>query len=180
MAMYRAPRNEVFGPMIQTGKMSDRWPWLTQKFWPNIDRQGPGKIQRVLELVDAVLTKEDRQRLLRHQLSDSDAYRLVNRTVKSCKEISWTAFTLKAIKAGRTYAAQKAACPKHFKPTARAKTQVMGMANNLIGFDFAKFVPDYNHNGARRSNISLVQHYEDKLLPEMQEFVDEFHSADVI
>ena len=176
MAMYRAPNNHVLGAMVNYGKLCDRTTWLTQQFFPSADRQAPGKIMKVLDLVDAVLTREDRQKFLRHQMSDSEANRFVNRTVKQCKEIAWTMLKLRQIDDAKNFASRKAACPKHYKAGPRVSSQILGMSNNIGTFELEQYVPDYDVAGhPRRSRKSLCEHYDDTMLPRLSALVAQYH-----
>ena len=159
MCMCNAPRNSVFGPMVPPapGKLCERATWVVQKSFPNCDRQTKPKVERVLNFVDGLWSKEERIKILQHSLPDSEALRHFRDLANKARELAWV---INCIRKFENAAPQrkKQALPKKNKPGRQCGTQVLGIANNIGTFDFQDYIPNYDKEGfPRKSRISLEE-----------------------
>ena len=174
MTMYTDPQcgfPQARGP----GRLDDRISWVMQKVFPTKDRQSQKKIQRVLLFVDGVWTEQERQRVIRRELSDAEALNFFTLLAKRCLKIAWTASKVAGIEAVGDEESKKKKCPKKSEPTKQASTQMLGMSNMLQTFEFDAFIPDYDKDGNPRDSLVTLQQYGEAAQQQLAEYVRKYH-----
>ena len=133
--VHEQPRNNVFAPMAAKPMLSDLTAWVhTNIFQGRGSSTNRGSIHKVLTLVDAMWTTEERENLRNHRLEAMDMIRLCD---KIDKDVVRCCHVLK----------KRDKLPKSAEPMAQASSAMLGAANNLSLLpqsELEKFVPNWN------------------------------------
>ena len=175
MTMYTSPGNLGFPQERGPGRLDDRITWVMQKIFPTKDRQSQRKIERVLLFVDGVWTEQEREKVIKRQLSDTEALNFFTILAKRCLKIAWTASKVASIEAVEDEATRKKRCPKKSSPTKQASTQMLGMGNMLQTFEFEAFIPDYDKDGNPRRSLVTLEQYGESAQQQLEQYVQQYH-----
>ena len=105
------------------------------------------KIQRALNLVDAIWTREERDSIINHRLPVIEAIRLFNTIAKRAVEVAHLC---------------NINVPSSPKPTAQSKSFVAGLSNKIRHMALEDYVPDWTGDGSTKAGITLVQYAESR------------------
>ena len=125
--------------------------WTTQVWSTNVRQKdrAQNKVRRILKLVDAMWTKEDRQRLMEGKMGKIESSRYFEKLAKDCLYTAWIFSKRKK---------------KSTELPGGCKTTILGMANLLAGKDefIDKFIPRWDGDGKMESRMTLSEATEDQ------------------
>jgi len=146
--MHTDPTQRCFNSLKTGGKnLDEQAAWVNSELFKS-RKDCRRKIQLSLQLLDAIWTKEERDKIINKKLgSDNDHIRLHKDVCNRAKEI---VFVLKKTNKKKT------------KASNQMKDAILGLANHITqGLDingkFTDYVPDWNDDGKRKSAMTLHQ-----------------------
>ena len=141
--MYDAPRNIVFSPLQRASVfLEDRSAWVFNKIFAANDKRNMLKIQRSLQLIDALWTPDERQKIIYHRLDSLSAIRLFG---EISKRVVNAAHVLKSN------------TPKTGYPCGRAGAGLLGLANNIRHFNLESYIPNWETDSSITAPETLLQ-----------------------
>ena len=98
------------------------------------------KVEKILRLIDALWTKEEREKTINHEFQDDQEVLLFKDLARRCANAAHVILHMNNYN-------QHDILPNRHKPTNRCGTQVSGLSNNLGDFNISSFVPNWNQEG---------------------------------
>lgn len=146
-AMHEDIDQTCFGAMISGSgpALEDHATWVHTKIFAG-RRNTRNKIEIALRFVDAMWTKEERQKIITRDFPDTNT--AINYHKKISRKVVEAVHILKNPK------------PKKVKPAKQAKDGLLGLANNIQTWKefhkLPKYVPDWNNEGAVEAAVPLT------------------------
>jgi len=143
---YQDPDSECYRSLRRAGPaLDDQQTWVLNKMF-KMNRRDLPKIKRCLQFLDALWTKEERDKIIYKKLGTIDAYRLHE------------AINKRIIKFNHLL---KEPMPRNLEPQANAKSNMQGLGNSIqqfkLPFPLEHYVPNWQDQGKIKAPETLME-----------------------